>query len=604
MLQSLIRNFAIIAHIDHGKSTLADRLLELTGTVEKRNLREQTLDSHPVSRSRGITIRLAPVTMNYSLSETYVLNLIDTPGHVDFSYEVERSLAACEGALLVVDATQGVQAQTLSHLHKAQKLGLKIIPVINKMDLPNARVEEVEYELRELVTSHSSPMTNDQSLVTIYKISAKTGQGVAELLEAIVQHIPPPSGNPTSPTRALVFSSQFDSQRGVIAFVRIVDGIITSRDPIRLLANNFSGQAFEVGHFKPLMTPGEVLETGEVGYVLTNIKDPSLIKSGDTLTTVTNSQLPTPNLLVPLPGYCSPQPMVFVSFFPVDQNEFALLEDSLMKLKLNDAALTFSRTESKALGRGFRVGFLGHLHAEVTQERLEKDFNLSVIATTPTVEYRKSSETSHSSLVTNDPSRVTLFEEPWVKATIIAPSEYIGAIITLCENRRGKMLNLSYHGRNATLYYELPLTEIITDFFDQLKSQTSGFASLDYETLDYRPFDAVSLSILINHEEIDALSQMVEKTKAMSLGQKMVEKLKEAIPRQQIPIPIQAVINGQVIARADISAFRKDVTAKLYGGDRTRRMKLLEKQKKGKEKMKSLGQIIIPNDTFLKIFKT
>jgi GTP-binding protein LepA len=547
MNQSLIRNFAIIAHIDHGKSTLADRFLEITGTVSKRDSQDQILDSHPVSRERGITIRLSPVTMHYILdSSSYILNLIDTPGHVDFSYEVERTLAACEGVILLVDATQGVQAQTLSHFRKAQKLGLVIIPVINKIDAQNARVEETEKELKELLNNNAGGK--------LYHVSAKTGLGVKELLEAVVEKIPPPGGDPQNPLKTLYFSSQYDQRRGVIAFVKVLEGKLTG----------------EVGHFTPSMVACDVLETGEVGFLLTGIKDPQKVSLWE--------------------GYHQPKPMVFVSFFPVDQDEFNLLEDALKKLHLNDAAISFIPTSSKALGRGFRCGFLGHLHAEVSQERLETDFNLSIIATSPTVEYK----------FTGDRDSF----EPWIKATIITPSDYVGAVISLCEDRRGKLSNMEYHGNNVTIFYELPLAEIITDFFDQLKSKSSGFASFDYEFLEYRGFDAVQLDILINHEPIDAFSQTLEKSRAEKFGKMIVEKLSEIIPRQQIPVPIQAAVNGQIIARADIKQFRKDVTAKLYGGDVTRRMKLLEKQQKGKEKMRSIGKVQIPNDTFLKVFKT
>ncbi len=564
----MIRNFCIVAHIDHGKSTLADRLMELTGTVLKRDSQEQLLDSHPISRERGITIRLAPVTMNYqSPINNYQLNLIDTPGHVDFSYEVERSLAACEGAILLVDATQGVQAQTISHYRKAKALGLTIIPVINKIDSPNAQVAEVDEEIRELIENKE---------LIVYKISAKTGEGVENLLETIVEKIPPPSGDPSTMLRALVFSSQFDFARGVTAYIRVVDGTIRSKEKVWLVAAKTEANAFEIGCFKPAMTPIDVLNTGEVGYVVTSLKDPEQVKVGDTIAN---------HDVAALPGYKEPKPMVFVSLFPVDQDDFPLLEDGLSKLKLNDAAITFSLTSSKALGRGFRCGFLGHLHAEVSQERLEQDFGLSILATTPTVEFRGDTE-------------------PWVMATIITPANYLGSIITLCEDKRGKLNDMTYHGKNVTLVYELPLSEIITDFFDKLKSTSAGYASMDYELLDYRPFDAVQLDVLINHEAIDAFSQTMEKSKAEKFGKFLVERLKNIIPKQQIPIPIQAAINGEIIARADISAYRKDVGAKLYGGDFTRRLKLEEKQKKGKEKMKSIGKVQIPGDTFLKIFKT
>ncbi len=560
-----IRNFAIIAHIDHGKSTLADRLLEITGTVEKRDMVAQTLDSNPISRERGITIKLAPVTMSFHDHE---LNLIDTPGHVDFSYEVERSLAACEGAILLVDATQGIQAQTLSNFEKAKRLGLKIIPVVNKIDSPNARVGEVEQELNELI----------QGTTAISKISARSGIGVSELLERVINEVPPPSGKSDAPTRALVFSSLFDPKRGVVAFVRVVDGEINDSGKIYMAVTKAEGAILEIGKFRPEMTADQVISTGQVGYVVTNVKDPAAIKVGDTLTTGKTE-------ILPLPGYKEPNPVVYVSFFPVDQDDFPLLEDGLRKLKLNDAAITFNQVSSKALGRGFRCGFLGHLHAEVSQERLENDFELSILATSPTVEYKGENE-------------------PWVLATIIVPEEFVGAVIQLCEDRRGKLLDTNYHGKNVTLIYELPLAEIITNFFDQLKSKSSGYASIDYEIVEYRSFDSVKLDILINHEEIDAFSQIMERSRAEKFGKFIVERLKEVIPRQQIPIPIQASVDGQIVARSDISAFRKDVGAKLYGGDFTRRLKLEQKQKKGKEKMKAIGKVQIPNDTFLKIFRT
>lgn len=563
MKQDLIRNFSIVAHIDHGKSTLADRIMEITGSVSKREAKEQLLDSHPISRERGITIKLAPVTMTY---QGYELNLIDTPGHVDFSYEVERSLAACEGAVLLVDATKGVQAQTLSHLEKAKKLNLRIIPVINKIDSPNANLVQTEQEISELLPS-----------LKISRISARTGEGVSELITRIIDEVPAPGGDPLGSTRALVFSSLFDPKRGVAAFVRVVDGEIGQSDKINLLATGAGGAILEIGVFKPQMKSEERLTTGSVGYVVTNIKQAGMVKVGDTLTIGQKA--------AGLPGYQEPKPVVFVSFFPVDQDEYDLLEDALSKLKLNDAALNYSPTSSKALGRGFRCGFLGHLHAEVSQERLEKDFGLSILATSPTVEFQGDSE-------------------PWVLATIIVPEEFVGAVIQLCEDRRGKLLETNYHAKNVTLSYELPLAEIITDFFDQLKSKSQGFASIDYEIMEYRPFDSVKLDILINHEEIDAFSQIMERSRAEKFGKFIVERLKEVIPRQQIPIPIQAAIDGQIIARADISAFRKDVGAKLYGGDFTRRLKLEQKQKKGKEKMKEIGKVSIPNDTFLKIFRT
>lgn len=584
MEQKYIRNFAIIAHIDHGKSTLADRLLELTGTVQKRDMMEQTLDSNPISRERGITIKLAPVTMKYTVDGIqYTVNLIDTPGHVDFSYEVERSLAACEGAILLVDATQGIQAQTLSNFHKAVRLGLRIIPVINKIDSPIANVAQSEADLQELLSANGQ-------MGEIFKISAKTGAGVEQLLEQVVKTIPPPHGAENSATRALVFSSQYDPKRGVVAFVRVVDGELKNLGKAYFLATKKEGAILDIGHFTPEMKSSETLLTGEVGFVATNIKDPAVVKTGDTLTLADGGQQLTVSAL---PGYQEAKPVVFVSFFPVDQDDFPLLEDGLRKLKLNDAAITFNQIASKALGRGFRCGFLGHLHAEVSQERLFDEFGLNIMATTPTVEFK---------IVKM--GLVDKYEEPWVRATIIVPNDYVGGVITLCEDRRSTLIDMNYHGTNVTLIYEMPLAEIITDFFDQLKSRSSGFASMDYELTNYRPFDAVQLDILINHEVIDAFSQIFPREKADAYGKFLVEKLKEAIPRQQIPVPIQASVNGQVIARADIQAFRKDVGAKIYGGDFTRRLKLEQKQKRGKEKMKAIGKVNIPGDTFLKIFRT
>lgn len=570
-----IRNFCIIAHVDHGKSTLADRILEITGAVKSSEHLTQLLDSHPISRERGITIKLAPVTMDY---KGYQLNLIDTPGHVDFSYEVERTLAACEGAVLLVDATQGIQAQTLSHFHKAKKLGLKIIPVVNKIDAPNARTSETIDELAQLVQPASPAGRLDK--LEVLKISAKTGEGVKELLEEVIKKVPAPhqSVQGFAPLRALIFSSVFDSQRGTIAYVRVVDGEIKGTDRIFLMAPKVWGTILEIGHFKPGMVPGKKLETGEVGYIITNIKDPGIVKIGDTLVLQEDT-------LQALPGYKEPKPMVYVSLFPVDQNDYYLLEDSLHKLRLNDSAITFSPTTSKALGRGFKGGFLGYLHAEVSQERLEQDYGLNIIATMPTVEYKNN-------------------EEPWVKALIFSPSQYLGVIIGLCEGRRGILRDQVYSGQHVTVTYELPLAEIITDFFDQLKSGTAGYGSIDYEILEYRPFEAVNLEILINHEEVDAFSQIMEKSRGGQYGKFLVERLKEILPRQQIPVAVQARIAGQIIARADIPAWRKDVIAKLYGGDRTRKNKLLEAQKKGKKKMKQIGKVEIPGDTFLRIFIT
>ncbi len=576
MDQTTIRNFAIIAHIDHGKSTLADRLMELTRTVSKRDSLDQLLDSHPVSRERGITIRLAPVRMYYEMEGVnYQLNLIDTPGHVDFSYEVERSLAACEGAILLVDATQGIQAQTLSHFQKAKRLGLKIIFVINKIDSPIANAAKVRSEMAKIFAISESE---------IFGISARTGEGVTGLLEQIIAAVPPPNGKRQSPPRALVFSSQFDEKRGVIAFIRVIDGEIKDSDHTLFLATGAVSPIIQLGIFQPQMQPANVLASGEVGYLITNLKDANKVQVGDTITL---SQFKKD--VSALQGYQEPKPMVYVSLFPIDQDDYPILEDALKKLKLNDAAIYFTPTSSRMLGRGFKCGFLGHLHAEVSQERLENDFDLGIISTTPVVDLHETTEG---------------YEEPWVLATIFCPKDFVGSVISLCEDRRGKLFELTYQEDNATLIYELPLSEIITDFFDQLKSQSSGFASIDYEPLEYRPFAAARLEILINHESIDALSLVLPKERAGRYGKFLAERLKAVIPRQQIPVPIQAVVDGQVVAREDIPAFRKDVIAKLYGGDVTRKRKLLEKQKKGKEKMKTIGKVEIPSDAFLKIFKT
>ncbi len=652
MNQEHIRNFAIIAHIDHGKSTLADRLLELTGTVAKRDMAEQMLDSNPIERERGITIKLAPVRMSYSSHEThesYVLNLIDTPGHVDFSYEVSRSLAACEGAILVVDATQGVQAQTLAHLHQARlrqgfggqtRAPMTIIPVINKIDLPNARIEETREELETLGFRKEE----------MIEISAKTGQNVKEVLAAIVERIPAPHGEPDKPLRALIFSSQYDPHKGVVVFVRVVDGNVGGDDSrlslkvpqglaLLFLASGAEVAPIEVGYFSPAMVASRDLATGEVGYIATGLKDVRFAKVGDTITTsdvIARSEATRQSLKIreiaspsertrndkikPLEGYKEPKPMVFLGLFPVDSAELTLAREAMEKLRLSDSAFTFRPISSLALGNGFHCGFLGLLHAEIVQERLLREFNLTMIATAPSVEYQltvksKGTTTIQSAAEFPDPSIVEEVREPVMQVTIFAPKRYVGSVMQLAQEKRGQYIDLKYFGADqaplrpsgfegqAEFTYLIPLSEMIVDFFDRLKSATEGYASLDYEFYDYQPVDVVKLDVLVNKERVDAFSLLVVRDQAHHRGNEIVERLAQAIPRQQFEIPVQAAIGGQVIARADVKSFRKDVIQKLYGGDRTRKDKLLEKQKKGKAKMKLIGRVEIPQSAFFAVLK-
>ncbi len=606
MDQSHIRNFAIIAHIDHGKSTLADRLLELTGTVAKRDMAEQLLDSNPIERERGITIKLAPVRMMW---DGYILNLIDTPGHVDFSYEVSRSLAACEGAILVVDATQGVQAQTLAHLHQARAHHLTIIPIINKIDLPNARIEETEQEIYDL------GFTKEE----IIRISAKTGMNVEAVLKAIVERIPPPHGESVKPLRALVFSSQYDPHKGVVVFVRVVDGSILSPFArLKFIASGAEVAPIEVGYFNPKMLPSGSLNTGEVGYIATGLKDVRFAKVGDTIT-ISNvkSQMSKIEDVVPLEGYKEPKPMVFLGLFPVDSDELTLAREAMEKLRLSDSAFTFRPISSLALGNGFHCGFLGLLHAEIVQERLLREFNLTMLATAPSVEYQlklkssskilqdplKSFTSIQSAAEFPDPSFIDQVREPVMSVTVFAPKRYVGAIMQLAQEKRGSYVDLKYQADQAEFTYLIPLSEMIVDFFDRLKSATEGYASLDYEFYDYQSVDVVKLDILVNKEKVDAFSVLVVQDQAQRRGNEIVDRLAIAIPRQQFEIPVQAAIGGQVIARADVKSFRKDVIAKLYGGDRTRKDKLLEKQKKGKAKMKMVGRVEIPQSAFFAVLK-
>ncbi len=610
MSQDHIRNFAIIAHIDHGKSTLADRLLEITGTIQKRDMQAQLLDSNPIERERGITIKLAPVRMKY---KEYILNLIDTPGHVDFGYEVSRSLAACEGALLVVDATQGVQAQTLANLHQAQAHHLTIIPLINKVDMPHARIPETRAELEALGFRQED----------MIEISAKTGQNVDKVLEAIVDRVPAPSGEIDKPLRALIFSSQYDAHKGVVVFVRIVDGHIESLNSLKFMASGASVTPIEIGYFMPKMAVGHELATGEVGYIATGLKDVRFAKVGDTITVAGNP-------VEPLPGYKEPKPMVFLSLFPINADEFTEAREAMEKLRLSDSAFTFKPIASMALGNGFHCGFLGLLHAEIVQERLSREFDLNMIATAPSVEYHLTLKEgvamgklgfTASDVVDNqtqtvaiqsaselpDPTYVDEVREPIMSVTLYSPARYVGAIMQLSQEKRGEYVDTKYVGGSGDgqveMEYLIPLSEMIIDFFDRLKSVTEGYASLDYEFFEYQRVDVVKIDILVNHEKVDALSFLVVRDQAHHRSIQITERLGDVIPRQQFQIPIQAAIGGKVVARSDVKAFRKDVIQKLYGGDRTRKDKLLKKQAKGKAKMKLIGRVEIPQTAFFEVLK-
>lgn len=595
MKQENIRNFSIIAHIDHGKSTLADRLLEETGALEKRELKEQTLDSMDIERERGITIKLNAVQLNYQLNdENYLLHLIDTPGHVDFSYEVSRSLAACEGALLVVDAAQGMEAQTLANLYLALEHDLTIIPVINKIDLPNANPEKVKQELMNTIG-----FSEDEFIYT----SAKTGQGIKELLEAIVTRIPAPKGNSKEKLQALIFDSFFDSYRGVIISCRIVNGTLCKGDKIRLMETNATYDVVELGVTTPKEVKKEKLVAGDVGYIAASIKDISDIKVGDTIT------LDNEPCSMPLPGYKPMKSMVFCGLFPIESNKFEDLREALEKLKLNDASLVFEPETSEALGFGFRCGFLGLLHMEIIEERIEREFGIDIIATSPSVVYEVEL-TDGSQIIVDSPTKlpdrqkISKIKEPYIKTNIFTPSEYIGPIMELCQNKRGNYLGMEYIDvTRVNIHYELPLSEIVYDFFDKLKSYTKGYASFDYEIIGYKESDLVKMDILLNGEMVDALSMIVHKDFAYKNGKRIVETLKELIPRQMFEVPIQASIGNHVIARTDIKALRKNVLAKCYGGDITRKRKLLEKQKEGKKRMKQIGSVEVPQEAFLSVLK-
>lgn len=595
--QKNIRNFCIIAHIDHGKSTLADRLIELTGVLTKREMQEQVLDNMELERERGITIKLQSVRTVYKAKdgEEYILNLIDTPGHVDFTYEVSRSLAACEGAILVVDASQGVEAQTLANVYLALDNNLEIVPVINKIDLPSANPEMVIEEIENVigVEAHSAP-----------RISAKTGLNVEEVLEAIVNNIPAPSGDPKAPTKALIFDSYYDNYKGAVAFVRVKDGNIKIGDEIDFMATGKSYIVSEVGYFGAgTYIPTNELKTGEVGYVAASIKNVSDIHVGDTITLKENKAKE------PLPGYKKVTPMVYCGIYPADGSDYENLKVALEKLSLNDASLFWEPETSVALGFGFRCGFLGLLHMEIIQERIDREYDLNVITTAPSVIY-KVTKTDGTKFDLYNPTdlpatqEISYIEEPIVKADIMLPKEYVGNVMELCQDRRGVYKDMQYmDASRVILKYELPLNEIIYDFFDALKSRTKGYASFDYEIIGYNKSDLVKLDIMLNGDVIDAFSLIVHKDKAYARGRKMAEKLKTAIPRQMFEIPIQAAIGGKVIARETISAMRKDVLAKCYGGDITRKKKLLEKQKEGKKKMKSFGTVDVPQEAFMSILK-
>jgi GTP-binding protein LepA len=592
-----IRNFSIIAHIDHGKSTLADRILELTGAVDARTHVPQMLDSMELERERGITIKAQAVRVAYQAADgqTYHLHLIDTPGHVDFSYEVSRSLAACEGALLVVDAAQGVEAQTVANAYAAIDAGLELIPVLNKVDLPGADPDGVAAQVADLLGG--SP---DEAL----RISAKTGEGVIDVLESIVQRIPPPDGQPEKPPRALIFDSEFDQYRGVVAFVRMVDGRFTKGEPITAMQARTQADIDDIGFFTPKMVAAEGMSAGEVGYVITGIKDVSKLRVGDTLT---SREQPAEEAL---PGYREVRPMVFCGLFPIDTDRYADLRDALDRLALNDAALSYEPETSDALGFGFRCGFLGLLHMDIVRERLEREYDLDLLATTPNVRYEvtliNTGEVVEVRSPTDmpDPASIESISEPFIRATIITPNDFVGAVMELCQKRRGEHVGIHYLSpTRVQVQYDLPLAEIVLDFFDQLKSRSKGYASLDYEPIENRPSDLVKLDVLLAGDKVDALSLIVHKEASYDQGRNLVERLRKTIPRQQFDVPVQAAIGANVIARETVKAVRKDVTAKLYGGDVSRKKKLLEKQKKGKKRMKQVGAVEVPQEAFLAVLE-
>ncbi|MDB5187140.1 MAG: lepA [Candidatus Saccharibacteria bacterium] len=590
MNQSQIRNFCIIAHIDHGKSTLADRMMELSGTVQKRDMKSQLLDTMDLEREKGITIKLTPVQMRY---KEFMLNLIDTPGHVDFSYEVSRSLAACEGAVLVVDASQGIQAQTLANVYLALAADLTIIPVLNKIDLPAADIPRVSAEIINLLGC-----TEDD----ILKVSAKTGEGVLSVLDAVTERIQPPQGHADQPTRALIFDSYYDDYRGVVLYTRVVDGMVKKGDTIEMMATGANGIALEVGALSPAMSPGPDIATGQVGYIVTNLKTTRDARVGDTVTVKRH------HADAMLPGYLLVKPFVYAGFFPVSNEDYNELKDAVEKLSLSDSALQFEPENSPVLGFGVRIGFLGLLHMDIVRERLEREYSLDLVVTNPSTDYHVKLQNgeeldikSASSLP--DPSRIAEIREPWIKGEIIVPQNYIGAVIQLIVNKRGLQKNLSYIDERALISFEAPLANLLTDFYDQLKSVTSGYGSFNYELDDYRVEDLVKVDFYVAGEIVDALSVMTHRSEAQHLGRVVVDKLKEVIPRQNFQVALQAAIGGKFIARADLSAYRKDVTTGLYGGDVSRKKKVLAKQAKGKKRMKRFGKVDIPSEAFTVMLK-
>jgi GTP-binding protein LepA len=587
MQQDRIRNFSIIAHIDHGKSTLADRILEVTDTVTGRDMRAQVLDSMELERERGITIKAQAVRVDW---KGHQLNLIDTPGHVDFTYEVSRSLQACEGAMLVVDAAQGVEAQTVANAYLAIENDLELLPVLNKIDLPQADPDRAAQELAELIGGDPDD---------VLRISAKTGEGISAVLDAVIERIPPPAGDHEAPPRALIFDSSYDQYRGVVAFVRVVDGVFRSDERLLAMAEGTRFEAEELGFFSPTMRASDSLEAGEVGYVITGLKDVSRLRVGDTLTSVERPAAEA------LPGYKDVKPMVFAGLFPTDSDDYPDLRDALEKLKLNDASLIYEPESSKALGFGFRCGFLGLLHMEIVRERLEREFDLDLLVTAPNVAYRVVTKDGREVEVHNPaemPDEIERVEEPYIRASVIVPKEYVGPVMELCTERRGRFDHMEYLSEErAVLIYELPLAEVVVDFYDQLKSRTRGYASFDYDIVGFREGDLVRLDVLIGGEPVDALSLILNRGSAYGRGRALVDRLREEIPRQLFDVPVQAAIGSRVIARETIKAKRKDVLAKCYGGDITRKRKLLERQKAGKKRMKQVGAVEVPQEAFLAV---
>lgn len=594
--QQRIRNFSIIAHIDHGKSTLADRILEKTNALSQREMKEQLLDSMDLERERGITIKLNSVQLKYKAKdgEEYIFHLIDTPGHVDFTYEVSRSLAACEGAILVVDAAQGIEAQTLANVYLAIDNDLEIIPVINKIDLPNADPERVRQEIEDIIGLDASEAV---------LASAKAGIGIEDILEQVVEKVPAPTGDPDAPLKALIFDSLYDAYRGVITYIRIMDGTVKAGDKIKMMATGAEFEVTEVGVFSPKATPTEELSVGDVGYLTASIKNVKDTRVGDTITNAVNGAKE------PLPGYRKLNPMVYCGLYPIDTAKYNDLREALEKLELNDSSLQYEPETSQALGFGFRCGFLGLLHMEIIQERIEREFKIDLITTAPSVIYHVVLTDGTELKVDNpsnmpEPQKIERIEEPYVKATMMAPNEYVGAIMELCQEKRGHFLDMQYLDESrVSIYYEIPLSEIVYDFFDSLKSSTKGYASFDYELIGYKPSKLVKMDILLNGEKVDALSFIVHRDFAYERGKVIVEKLKDLIPRQQFEVPVQAAIGTKIIARSTIKAMRKNVLAKCYGGDISRKRKLLEKQKEGKKRMKQVGSVEVPQEAFMAVLK-